>query len=330
MAEEECAMSRVSRRSFAALLALPFAAPALGQSFPAQPVRLIIPFPPGGPVDTFGRILGPAMSEQLRQPVVLDNRAGAGGVIGMEVVARAAPDGYTIGLGGPGALVVAQHLLPRMPYDTLRDFTPIAQAVGVPEILVVHPSVPARDIRALVALAKERPGALNYASAGSGTFPHLAAELFKLRAGVDITHVPYRGAAPALTDLVAGRVQMMIADAPVVLPQIRGGTLVALGVASRTRFEGLPDLPTIEQGGVVGIEADAWYGMVAPAGLPADRLATLHGALVAALATPEIKRQLAEQGARGIGDSPQDFRAHLAAEIAKWGDVVRRAGVKIE
>jgi tripartite-type tricarboxylate transporter receptor subunit TctC len=323
-------MPRLTRRHLPALLALPLAAPARAQAFPTQPVRLIIPFPPGGPVDTFGRILAPGLSEQLRQPVVLDNRAGAGGVIGMEAVAKAAPDGYTIGFGGPGALVVAQHLLPRMPYDTLRDFTPVMQAVGVPEILVIHPSVPARDIASLVALAKARPGSLNYASAGSGTFPHLAAELFKLRAGVDIAHVPYRGAAPALTDLVAGRVQMMIADAPVVLPQIRAGNLVALGVASRTRFDGLPEVPTIEQAGVAGIVADAWYGIVAPAGLPADRLATLHAALVAALATPAIRRQLAEQGARGIGDSPQQFRALLTSEIEKWGDVVRRAGIRME
>ncbi|WP_137178211.1 tripartite tricarboxylate transporter substrate binding protein [Roseomonas sp. AR75] len=323
-------MPRLSRRQMAALLALPLAAPARAQAFPTQPLRMIAPFPPGGPVDTFARILAPAMSDQLRQPVVVENRAGAGGIVGLEAVARAAPDGYTIGLGGPGALVVSQHLLPRMPYDTLRDFTPIAQAIGVPEILVVHPSVPARDIAALVALAKAQPGALNYASAGNGTFPHLAAELFKLRAGVDITHVPYRGAAPAITDLVAGRVQMMIADAPVVLPQIRSGNLIALGVASRARFEGLPDLPTIAQAGVVGIEADAWYALLGPAGIPADRLATLHGALVAALATPEVKRLLAAQGAHGIGDSPQDFAAHLRSEIAKWGEVVRSAGVKME
>jgi tripartite-type tricarboxylate transporter receptor subunit TctC len=323
-------MFRLSRRHLGALLALPFAAPVRAQAFPTQPIRMIAPFPPGGPVDTFARILAPAMAAKLGQPVVVENRAGAGGVVGMEAVARAAPDGYTIGLGGPGALVVAQHLMPRMPYDTLRDFTPIAQAIGVPEILVVHPSVPARDIAALVALAKARPGTLNYASAGNGTFPHLAAELFKLRAGVDIAHVPYRGAAPAITDLVAGRVQMMIADAPVVLPQIRAGNLIALGVASRARFEGLPDLPTIEQAGVAGIEADAWYALLGPAGIPPDRLATLHGALVAALATPEVKRQLAAQGAHGIGDSPQDFAAHLRSEIAKWGEVVRSAGVKME
>ncbi len=314
----------------ALLIACLLAAPAAAQTFPSQPVRMIIPFPPGGPLDTFGRILVRGMAEQLRQPVVIENRAGAGGVIGVEAVARAAPDGYTIGLAGPGALVVAQHLLPRMPYDTLRDLTPIAQAVGVPEILVIHPSVAARDVAALVRLARERPGQLNYASAGSGTFPHLAGELFKLRAGVDITHVPYRGAAPALTDLVAGRVQMMIADAPVVLPQIRGGNLIALGVASRARFAGLPDVPTIEESGLPGIEAEAWYGLVGPAGLPADRLAILHRALTATLAEAETRRALDEQGARGIGDAPEAFRAHLAVEIEKWGDVVRRANIRMD
>ncbi len=314
----------------ALLIACLLASPAMAQTFPSQPVRMIIPFPPGGPLDTFGRILARGMEAQLGQAVVLDNRAGAGGVIGVEAVARAAPDGHTIGLGGPGALVVAQHLLPRMPYDTLRDLTPIAQAVGVPEILVVHPSVGVREVGALVRLARERPGQLNYASAGSGTFPHLAAELFKLRAGVDIQHVPYRGAAPALTDLVAGRVQMMIADAPVVLPQIRAGSLVALGVASRTRFAGLPDLPTLAEGGLPGIEAEAWYGMIGPAGLPADRLARLQAALTGALADAEVRRLLAEQGAHGIGDPPAAFRAHLAAEIEKWGEVVRRANIRME
>ncbi|MFT8244904.1 Bug family tripartite tricarboxylate transporter substrate binding protein [Roseomonas sp. BN140053] len=319
------------RRHFlgaAALAALPGFAAA--QGFPAQPVRLIVPFAPGGPVDIFGRILARGLSDQLRQPVVLDNRPGAGGLVGMDVVAKAAPDGYTIGLGGPGALAVAPSLLPRMPFDPLRDLTPVAQAVGVPELLVVNKDVPARDVRALVALAKARPGGLNFASAGNGTFPHLAAELFRLRTGIEIVHVPYRGAAPAVTDLVAGRVQLMFVDAPVVLPQIRDGTLVPLGVASSTRFAALPDLPTLAEAGIPGIEAESWYGLVAPAGLPADRLETLHAALLATLAQPDTQRLLADQGARGIGDAPAAFAAHLRAETAKWGEVVRLAEVKPE
>lgn len=295
-----------------------------------QAVRLIAPFPPGGPVDIFARILAPPMARHLGQNVVVENRAGAGGIVGMDAVAKAAPDGTTIGLGGPGALAVAPSLVPRLPYDPLRDFTLIAQAVGVPELLVIHPGLAPRDVRSLVALARERPGALNFASAGNGTFPHLAGELFRLRAEIDIAHVPYRGAAPAVTDLVAGRVQMMFADAPVLLQQVRAGTLVALGVASRNRFAGLPDLPTLAESGLPGIEADSWYALVAPAGLPADRLTMLHRALRATLAEAETQRLLAAQGGHGIGDSPEEFAAHLRAEIAKWGNVVRRAGVQAD
>ena len=266
----------------------------------------------------------------VRQPVVLDHRAGAGGVIGMDAVAKAAPDGLTIGIGGPGALAVAPSLMARMPYDPLRDFTLIAQAVGVPELLVVSPGVPARDVASLVALARRQPGTINFASAGSGTFPHLAGELFKMRAGIDIQHVPYRGAAPAMADLMTGRVQMMFADAPVVLQQVRAGSLVALAVASRARFAGLPDLPTLAEAGLPGVEADSWYAMVAPAGLPADRLAILHRALLATLADAETQRLLAEQGGHGIGDTSDAFATHLRAEIAKWGEVVRTAGVRME
>ncbi len=321
---------RITRLLGALLLACLGAGAASGQTFPSQPVRMVIPFPPGGPVDTFGRILARGLSDQLRQPVVLDHRAGAGGVIGMDAVAKAAPDGLTIGIGGPGALAVAPSLMARMPYDPLRDFTLIAQAVGVPELLVVSPGVPARDVASLVALARRQPGTINFASAGSGTFPHLAGELFKMRAGIDIQHVPYRGAAPAMADLMTGRVQMMFADAPVVLQQIRAGSLVALAVASRARFAGLPDLPTLAEAGLPGVEADSWYAMVAPAGLPADRLAILHRALLATLADAETQRLLAEQGGHGIGDTSDAFATHLRAEIAKWGEVVRTAGVRME
>jgi tripartite-type tricarboxylate transporter receptor subunit TctC len=313
-----------------ALLAACLSAGALAQPFPSQPLRMIVPFPPGGPVDTFGRILARGMGTQLGQQIVIENRAGAGGVVGMDAVAKAAPDGTTIGIGGPGALAVAPTLLPRLPYDPLRDFTLISQAVGVPELLVVHPSLNVRDVRGLVELARQRPGALNFASAGNGTFPHLAAELFKMRAGIDVAHVPYRGGAPAVTDLVAGRVQMMFADAPVLLPQIRAGALIPLAAASRGRFFGLPELPTMAEAGYAGVEADSWYALVGPARIPADRLALLHRALLGALDDAEVKSQLAAQGGQGIGDSPEQFAAHLRAEIAKWGEVVRSANIRAE
>jgi tripartite-type tricarboxylate transporter receptor subunit TctC len=313
-----------------ALSALPAGGARARGAYPDGPVRMIIPFAPGGPVDTFGRIVARGMSEHLGQTVVLDNRTGASGLVGMDAVAKAPADGYTIGMGGPGAMVVAPSLLPRMPFDPLRDFAPVAQAVGVPELLVVSPSLPARSVAELVALARAKPGTINFASAGNGTFPHLAAELFRLRAGIELVHIPYRGAAPAVTDLVAGRVQMMFADAPVVLPQIAAGGLRALGVASASRFAGLPDLPTLAEAGVPGIEAESWYGLLAPRGVAPERLAVLHEALTATLAMPDTRRLLAEQGARGIGDTPEAFAAHLRAETAKWAEVVRLADVKAD
>jgi len=308
--------------------ALPFlASPALAQE---QPIRVVIPFPPGGPADTIARLLEPRLRAALGAPLVLDHRSGAGGVVGMEQVARARPDGLTIGLGSTGALVIAPHLMARMPYDPVRDLAPVGEVLSVPQLLVVPAAFEARDVAALVALARARPGALSYASAGIGSSLHLAAELFRQRAGIEITHVPYRGAAPAITDLVAGRVQIMLGDVPGLLPQIRGGTIRALGITSTTRFAELPDVPTVIEAGVPGVVSDTFYGVFAPAGVPPERIAQLSHALRAALADPELRVALAALGGSIIASTPEAFAARLREASAGWAEVVRVGNIRAE
>lgn len=305
---------------------------ARGQgNYPDQPVRLIVPFPPGGPADIVGRLLAQALREHFKQSFVVENRAGAGGVIGVEAVAKAPPDGATLGIASSGALSVLPNLMPRMPYDVTRDIQPISVAITVPQVLGVHPSVPARSVAELVALAKTRPGSLNFASAGSGSSLHLAAELFRARAGgIELVHVPYRGAAPALTDLVAGHVQMMFGDLPGMLPHIQAGAIRALGVTAVERSPVLPDVPTLAEAGVPGVESLTYYGLIAPAGLPADRIATLHAAMKTALQNPATRKPLEDQGGRIVGNTPEEFAAYIRAEAAKWGEVIRFSGAKLE
>ncbi|WP_431285800.1 Bug family tripartite tricarboxylate transporter substrate binding protein [Humitalea sp. 24SJ18S-53] len=315
----------------AAILLATRAARAQAPRYPDQPVRIIVPFPAGGPADIVGRLLARALSDQLGQPFVVDNRAGAGGVIGVEVVARARPDGLTLGIGSSGALSVLPSLMPRMPYDVARDIQPVSLAIIVPQVLAVHPSVPARTVAELVALAKARPGGLNFASSGSGNSLHLAAELFRARAGgIEIIHVPYRGAAPALTDLVGGQVQMMFGDVPVMLPQIRAGTIRALAVTAPVRSAVLPDVPTMAEAGVAGVESESYYGLIAPAGLPADRLAILNNAVKTALESPATRQPLLDQGGRLIGGTPEAFAAHIRAESEKWAEVIRFSGATLD
>jgi tripartite-type tricarboxylate transporter receptor subunit TctC len=299
--------------------------------YPDQPVRVIVPFPPGGPADIVGRLLARALGERFGQSFVVENRAGAGGVIGVEAVARARPDGTTLGIGSSGALSVLPNLMPRMPYDVQRDIQPISIVISVPQVLAVNPAVPARNVGELVELAKRRPGSLTFGSSGSGNSLHLAAELFRARAGgIELVHVPYRGAAPALTDLVAGQVQMMFGDVPVMLPQIQAGAIRPLGVTSAARSPALPDVPTMAEAGVPGVESESFYGLIAPAGLAADRVATLHGAVKAALDNPTMRQPLLEQGGRLIGNTPEEFAAYIRSEAEKWGEIIRIAGAKLD
>lgn len=323
----------ITRRQAAIAAAGLFAAggAAAQDRYPDGPVRVIVPFPAGGPADIVGRILARGLSEALGQPFVVDNRAGAGGVIGVDAVAKARPDGQTLGIGSSGALSVLPNLMPRIPYDVARDIQPVSLAIIVPQVLAVHPGVPARTVAELVALARAQPGRLNFASSGSGNSLHLAAELFRARAGgIEITHIPYRGAVPALTDLVGGQVQMMFGDVPVMLPQIQAGAIRPLGVTAAVRSTALPDVPTMAEAGVAGVESESYYGLIAPAGVPADRLAALHRAVTAVLATPATRQALIDQGGRVIGNTAAEFTAHIAAESTKWAEVIRFSGAKLE
>ncbi|OZI21308.1 hypothetical protein CAL26_11575 [Bordetella genomosp. 9] len=299
-------------------------------NFPDRPVKLIVPFPPGGGTDILARPLAQKLGEKWKQPVIIENRAGAGGNIGTDAAARAPADGYTIVLGTVGTHAINQSLYRNLSYDATRDFTAITMVANTPNVLVLNPGVPARSVQELIAMAKARPGTLNYASPGNGTPPHLAAEIFKNMAGVSITHVPYKGSGPAMTDLLGGQVQMMIANAPVVLPYIKSGKLVGLASTSATRPAMLRDIPTLSESGLKGYEADTWYGLFAPAGTPPAVVAKLNADVVAALKSPEIQAFFAEQGAEVIGDSSADANAKVRAEVEKWRGVIQSIGLKMD
>ncbi|MBK5957262.1 LacI family transcriptional regulator [Rhodoplanes elegans] len=301
---------------------------AVAQEFPSRPIKLIVPFPAGGPNDIIARTVGQRMQELLGQPVLIDNRGGAGGVLGTDAVAKAEPDGYTIGVTSAGALAISASLQEKIPYDPLKDLKAITLVAKVPEILAVAPDVKASNVAELVALAKAKPGSISFASSGPGSMPHLAGELFKITAGVDIVHIPYRGAAPAVTDILASQVHMVFLDVPVLLPHIRAGKLKAVAIGSPMRATSLPDVPTTAEAGFPQIEAENWYGMVAPAATPPAVVAKLHKAAVEAMQSPEVKEKLAAQGAVLVGDTPEAFAAYIASEIEKWRKVVVAAGVK--
>ena len=307
------------------MLLLPQAATA--QDFPAKPIKLIVPFPAGGPNDIIARIVGQRMSELTKQPIVIDNRGGQGGALGTDAVAKANPDGYTIGIVNAGALAINQSM-EKVPYETLRDLAPVTLVVTVPEMLVVASNVPAKNMGELVALAKAKPGALNFASTGPGSLPHLAGELLKLTAGIDIVHVPYRGAAPAINDLLGQQVQMTFLDLPAILPHIRSGTLRGIALGTTARAPTAPDVPTTVELGIPELKIENWYGMIAPAGTPPATIAALNRITTTALADPAVKEKLADQGLTTVGDTPEQFRAFIAGETAKWAKVIKDAGVQ--
>jgi tripartite-type tricarboxylate transporter receptor subunit TctC len=300
---------------------------AAAQDFPAKPIKLIVPFPAGGPNDIIARIVGQRMSELTRQPVIIDNRGGAGGALGTDAVAKAAPDGYTIGIVNLGALAINQSM-EKVPYETLKDLAPVTLVVTVPEMLVVASNVPAKNMSELVALAQAQPGKLNFASTGPGSLPHLAGELLKLTAKIDIAHVPYRGAAPAINDLLGQQVQMTFLDLPAILPHIRSGTLKPIALGTDARAPTAPDVPTTFELGMPALRIENWYGMVAPGGTPPAIVAALNKITTTALADPAVKEKLAEQGLTTVGNSPEQFRDYIAAETAKWAKVIKDAGVQ--
>jgi tripartite-type tricarboxylate transporter receptor subunit TctC len=304
--------------------------PALvvADEFPSKAIRLIVPFPPGGPNDIIARVIGQRMSELIRQPVVIDNRAGQGGVLGTEALAKANPDGYTIAISSAGALAISPSM-EKVAYDTRKDLAPVTLVATVPEMLVVATNVPARDMNELVALARTKPGKLNFASSGPGSLPHLAGELLKLTAKIDIVHVPYRGAAPAVNDLLGQQVQMAFLDLPVLLPQIRAGKLRGIAVGSPQRAPTAMEVPTTAESGMPDLRVENWYGMVAPAGTPPSIVAALNGIATEAMRDPTVRQKLSSQGAELIGDTPEHFRGFIDVEIAKWAKVIADAGVEI-
>jgi tripartite-type tricarboxylate transporter receptor subunit TctC len=320
----------IRRRAFlAAALAL-FAGGALAQAYPSKPIRLIVPFTPGGSTDILARAIGQKLAEAFGQQVVVENRPGAGGSIGAEAAARAAPDGYTLLMGHIGTLAVNPSLYPKLGYDPLKSFVPVAWVARVTNVLVVNPSVPAGNVQELVKLARDQPGRLRYGSGGNGSAAHLAMEYFKLQTQTDIVHVPYKGTAPAVTDLLGGQVEVMMSGAPALMPHVRAGKLRALGVSNPQRVESFADLPTIAEAGVSGFEAIQWYGLVAPAGTPEPVIARLNAEVNRALLTPELKTRLIAEGAEAAPATPQAFGAFIAAEIERWRPVIQRAGLRAE
>jgi tripartite-type tricarboxylate transporter receptor subunit TctC len=300
---------------------------AAAQDYPNKPIRLIVPFPPGGPNDVIARTLGQRMQEILKQPLVVDNRAGEGGVVGTDVVARAAPDGYTIAITSSGALAISPSF-EKIAYEPLKDLQPVTLVAKVPEMLVVATSVPANNLQELIALAKAQPGKLNFASTGLGGMPDLAGELFKSLAKIDIVHVPYRGAAPIVTDMLGQQVQMTFLDVPAVLAQVNAGTLRAIAVAAPERAPSAPNVPTTAEVGLPGLLAENWYGMVAPANTPQPIVDALNKAALEAMKDAGVSSKLLNLGATLSGDSPDEFRAFIVSETAKWAKVIKDAGIQ--
>ncbi|HVQ62115.1 MAG TPA: tripartite tricarboxylate transporter substrate binding protein [Burkholderiales bacterium] len=313
----------------ALLLAALLASGALAQPFPSKPVHIVVAFPPGGGTDIVARLLAPRLAEAWGQQVIVDNRAGASGVIGTEFAARSAPDGTTLFLGTLGNLAVNQHLYPKMTVDPLRDFAPVTQVVAVHFVMVANPSLPAKNVAELIALAKSQPGKINYSSSGPGGAPHLAGELFKSMAGVDIVHVPYKGSAPSFTDLLGGRVSFTCDSLVQALPYIRDGRLKALAVLGAARTPLLPEVPTVAET-LPGYELTNWFGLVAPAAVPGPVVARIHADVVKQLRDPGVAEKLSGMGATAIGNEPAEFGAIMRADSEKWGKLIREAQIKAE
>jgi tripartite-type tricarboxylate transporter receptor subunit TctC len=320
---------RFLRHTFALLLALP-AAWAAAQDYPTKPVTIVVPFPAGGALDTVARGLAEQMRTDLGQPVIVDNRAGAGGTVGSGTVARAAPDGYTILLGSVATHAIAAGLYPKLPYDPIGDFAPITQLTGSPLVLAASPQFKAANVTELVAAAKAQPGKINYASTGNGTAVHIAGEAFRKAAGIDVLHVPYKGGPQATTALLAGESSYMLANPQLVLSFIQAGKLKALAVTGASRLEALPNVPTLKEAGVPGVEVTTWFGLWAPKGTPQLVIERLNAAARKALATAEVKRQLDAQGDGPVGSSVADFSAFTRAEHKYWVAFVQSAGIKVD
>jgi len=316
----------VTARAAVGALLIPLCASIYGADYPQRPIRLIVPFAAGGGLEITARSIGQKLTEKRGQSIVIDNRPGAATIVGSEIAAKASPDGYTL-LMITTTFAINPSLYGKLPYDPVREFAPVTQINSVPNILVVNPSIPAHTVRELIALAKAKPGQLNYASAGSGTSPHLAAELFKTMAGIEMTHIPYKGIPPAVTDVIAGRVTMLMTTTISSAPHVKSGRLRALAITSPKRLAAMPDVPAIAET-VPGYEADAFQGMVAPAGVPKEIVRQLADDIAAIVRLPEIRERIVADGAEPIGSTPEAFGAFLKKEMLKWGKVVKESGAR--
>ncbi|MBI3043599.1 MAG: tripartite tricarboxylate transporter substrate binding protein [Betaproteobacteria bacterium] len=321
------------RRAALALLllcsGLAFASPGHAASYPVKPVRFIVPNGMGGSTDLVARSVAQKMSDSLGQQIVVDNRPGSGGILGTEIVARSAADGYTLLMGTIGNLAISPNLYKKLGYDPVRDFAPVTQLAASAYVLIVHPAVPAQSVRDFITLAKAKPGAVNYASAGSGTGSHLTMELFKSVAGIDVVHVPYKGGTPGLNDLIGGHVQAFFNGIPSTVPQVRANRLRALAVTTAQRSTALPEVPTLAEAGFAAAESTSWTALVVPAGTPRDIIGRLHREAVKALSSPETRQRLMNYGAEPVGGTPEQFSAYLKRELVKWGDVIMRSGARV-
>jgi len=309
--------------------ALVFAAATHAQTFPVKPIKIIVPFPAGGTVDFFARVISTKLSDALGQSVLVENRAGAGGNIAAEAVAKATPDGYTL-LMGSEIIAINTSLYSKLGYDPVKDLAPITLVGTVPNILIVHPGLPVNSVNELIALAKKTPGKISFASTGQGTSTHLSSELFKLMANVDMLHVPYKGGPPAIADLISGQVNMMFINMPTGITHVRSGKAKILAVSSIKRISQLPDVPTVDQAGVKGFETSAWSGLYAPAGTPADIINRLNAEVVKILKQQSVREQLLAQGAEPVGDTPEEFSLFTQAEISKWAKIIKISGAKVD
>ena len=321
-------MHRTALLSLLGLLAFASVAPA--QTYPAKPVRMVIAFAAGGTTDILGRLYGQKLSASTGQQFIVDNRAGAGGTIGTDIVVKSQPDGYTIKFGSTSSIAVSPNLHPKLPYDILRDLTPVAQVASAPILLAVHPSVPARTMRDLIALARAKPGQLTYASSGSGSSLHLCGEYLKYLAKIDLLHVPYKGAGLALPDLVAGQVQLLFSDMAPFVPYVKTGRLRILAVTTAERSKLYPDIPTIAESGAPGYDLTGWYGVLVPAGTPRPIIERLHGELMKAMHAPDMQERYVTLGLEPVESTPEQFGTYIRAELAKWGDIIVRSGTKAE
>jgi len=324
-------MRNIFKWILVAIACIAASAPVLSQnSYPTKPIRLVVPFVPGGSTDLIARIMGQKLDEALGQQVVVENRAGAGGNIGVEYVAKSAPDGYTLIFGHIGTFGFGPSLYQKLPYDPVKDFAPITLFAMVPNMLVVHPALPAKTVKELIALAKARPGQMNYGSSGNGSASHLASEYFKLLSKTDIIAIPYKGTGPLVTDLIAGQTSLTITGVPPLYPFVQSGRLRGIAVGSVKRLALMPDLPTIAEAGVPGYESSTWFGPLAPAKTPREIIVRLNTELLKILQRPDIKARFAAEGAEGLGSTPEEFGTYIKSEIDRWGRVIKAAGVRPE